>query len=123
MINKLIKKIWFICVWLASLTLVWCFHVPDEDRLLSSNKTETWNIKNDELDEAINSLIDWVNIVSSQRNETKNNENEEVYTWESEELDIEIKDENIDGENRITNEELSNNENDDQEIENIIPEE
>jgi len=74
MVNKLIKKIWFICLWLASLALAGCFHVPEEDWLLSSNKTGTWDVKNDEMDEVLNSLMDWINMISSDWNDLKNND-------------------------------------------------
>lgn len=67
------KKIWIFCLCLASLSLVGCFHVPDEDWLPSKNKVETWNIQKDtEVEDAINSLTDWVNLISSQRDEKNN---------------------------------------------------
>ena len=67
------KKIWLFCLCLASLSLVGCFHVPDEDWLPSKNKVETWNIQKDtEVEDAINSLTDWVNLISSQRDEKNN---------------------------------------------------
>lgn len=74
MINKLIKKIWFICLWLTSLTLTGCFHIPDEDWLPSKNNINTWEAKTDEMEEAINSFIDWIDIISSERNEINNDE-------------------------------------------------
>ena len=74
------KKIWLIYLCLVSLGLVGCFHVPDEDWLPSRNKTKTEDVKNDEeVEQAINSLIDWVNMISSKWNEMKNNEET---TWE-----------------------------------------
>jgi len=36
------KKIWLFCLCLASLGLVGCFHIPDEDWLPSRNKVNTW---------------------------------------------------------------------------------
>lgn len=92
MINKLIKKIWFICLWFASLSLVGCFHVPDEDWLPSKNKINTWNIeKENEMNQAIDSFMDWINTISSQRNEIKDNENKEVENIEQNNI---INDEN-----------------------------
>ena len=129
MTNKSIEKIWLICLWLASLALAGCFHVPDEDWLLSSDKAETWDVKNDEVDEAINSLIDWVNMVSSKRDEMKNNESDEINTWGSEENSTEVEDESIDNEDIAENEEINieetgNEEDENQEIEeDIISEE
>lgn len=68
------KKIWLFCLCLVSLSLAWCFHVPDEDWLPSKNKIESWSTQSDkEMEDAINSLTDWVNLISSQRDE-KNNE-------------------------------------------------
>ena len=76
MISKSIKKIWIFCLCLAGLSLAWCFHVPDEDWLLSNNEVETWNVeKVDELEQAVNSLKEWIDIISQQRNDMKN-ENE-----------------------------------------------
>ena len=105
MINKLIKKIWFICLWLASLALAGCFHVPDEDWLLSSDKAETWDVKNDEMDEALNSLMDWINMISSNWNELGNEGNEEI----TEDIDIELSEKNIDND-EITGAEVENEE-------------
>ena len=69
------KRIWLLCLCLASLTLVGCFHVPDKDWLPSRNKVETWTIeKNDEVEEALNSFMDWIDKISSQRSEMKNSE-------------------------------------------------
>ena len=88
------KKIWFFCLCLASLCLAWCFHIPDEDWLPSKNKVETWNIHKDtEVEDAINSLTDWVNLISSQRDE-KNNE-----VSESEDIIMDEKNESIVDEN------------------------
>lgn len=112
MVNKLIKRIWFICLWLASLALAGCFHIPDEDWLLSSNKAETWDIKNDEMDEALDSFMEWINMISSERDKINKDEGATITTEESI-----IKDET-----EIQNiEEISINE--EQKTENIIPEE
>lgn len=97
MVSKLIKKIWVICLWLASLALVGCFHVPDEDWLPSKNKVETWNIQeNNEIDQAFDSFINDFNNISNQRDEMKNNENtpseiDESYETEDETIDVEDK--------------------------------
>lgn len=107
--NKLFKKIWLISLCLASLALVGCFHIPDEDWLPSRNKVDTWNIqKNDEVEQAVNSLIQWIDIVSS-RNETKNS-NESEANQKEEPLDLE-------------NETISDENSDQEKIENIILEE
>lgn len=79
MFGKLIKKIWLIYLCLASLTLVGCFHVPDEDWLPNKNKVSTWNTqKDDEMEQALSSFMSWIDIISSQRNEMKNGENYET---------------------------------------------
>ena len=113
MINKLIKKIWFICLWLASLALAGCFHVPDEDWLLSNNnKAETWDVKNDEMYEALNSLMDWFDIISSGWNNVKNDESDEINTDDWSENTVE--------EETISNEEgtFDNTETTDNEVKN-----
>ena len=73
MVSKSIKKIWFIWLWLYCLILAGCFHIPDEDWLPSKNKPETIH-KDDQVEQAINSFVDWMNMVSSQRNEIKSTE-------------------------------------------------
>lgn len=99
MTNKYIKRIWLLCLWLASLSLVGCFHVPDEDWLPNKWKVQEETIQQDELSDAFNSLIEWVNVVSSQRNEMKNNEdNNEVDIEEVSETSDEIEYETIDDE-------------------------
>ena len=124
MINKLIKKIWFICLWFASLTLVGCFHVPDEDWLPSRNKVNTWNVeKNDEVDQAINSLLDGFNMISSELDNATDNENDgleinEISAEELEEPIIVVEDEIVNNEEMVYDEEIINNEN--QEIEENI---
>lgn len=80
------KKIWLLCLCLASLGLVGCFHVPDEDWLPSKNNAETWNIqKDEEMEQALNSLMQWFDIISSDWNDLKNNDkigNDIIYdTW------------------------------------------
>ena len=88
MVESTIKKIWFICLWFASLALAGCFHIPDEDWLPSKNKVETWDIeKNKEVEEAFDLFMDWIDMISSGRNEIKNSE--------SEELDTEVPDEEL----------------------------
>lgn len=68
------KKIWLFCLCLVSLSLAWCFHVPNEDWLPSKNKIESWSTQSDkEMEDAINSLTDWVNLIWTQWDE-KNNE-------------------------------------------------
>ena len=98
MIDKLIKRIWFICLCLACISLAGCFHVPDEDWLPNRNKTETPDInKDDEVIHAINSFMDWISIISSERDEMKNEENntgnnvlekDDEQSWEATELEI-----------------------------------
>ena len=101
------KKIWLFCLCLASLSLAWCFHVPDEDWLLSSNESNTWNIDEEaEIQQAFNTFIDWINMISSNwdgiRNDERNNEETEMIT--------ETIDENIRIEETTKNEELISNE-------------
>ena len=87
------KKIWLLCLCLASLGLAGCFHIPDEDWLPSKNKVDTWNTQNEEVENALNSFMDWINVVSTQRNGIKSEENEEseqIITEDSDENVIEI---------------------------------
>ena len=106
MINKSFKKIWLICLWVASLCLVWCFHIPDEDWLPSRNKVKTEEVEKDvELEQAVDSFINWIDQISSEWNEMKNGENNEVDV-ENLEDDIVEMEENIDGEENIENEEV-----------------
>ena len=89
------KKIWLLCLCLASLGLAGCFHIPDEDWLPSKNKVNTWNTQNEEVENALNSFMDWINVVSTQRNGIKSEENEEseqIITEDSDENVIEIED-------------------------------
>ena len=106
MIDKLIKKLWVVCLCLTSFSLIGCFHVPDEDWLPSKNKINTWNTQNDDVEKALNSFMDGIDMVSSQRNEMKNdeiketnNEDEEITTDNPDEIIVEIKDEETDNEN------------------------
>ena len=79
MLNNSIKRIWLVCLCLASLNLVGCFHVPDKDWLPNKNKVETWDIwENNEMKNALNSFINGIDIVSQERNEIKNKEDEEL---------------------------------------------
>lgn len=93
------KRIWIFCLCLASLSLVGCFHVPDEDWLPSKNSVDIWDIqKDDEMDQALNDIMEWINMVSSQRNDMKNEENEEseqIINEGSDENVIEINEDNI----------------------------
>ena len=92
MVSNLIKKIWIICLCLVGLSLTGCFHIPDEDWLPSRNKVNTWDTQNDDqVEQALNSLIDWIDTISSQHNRAKDNE-------------VKI-DENIEESKEITNEE------------------
>ena len=96
MVNKLIKKIWFICLWLVSLTLAGCFHIPDEDWLLSTNEINTWNTDEEiEIEQAFNSFMDWIDMISSDWDNMKNgseiddikvenNESTLIWDWISE---------------------------------------
>ncbi len=89
------KKIWLLCLCLASLSLAGCFHIPDKDWLPSKNKVNTWNTQNEEIENALNSFMDWINVVSTQRNDMKAQENEEsrqIITEGSDENVIEIED-------------------------------
>ena len=125
MINKLIKKIWFICLWLASLALAGCFHIPDEDWLPSRNKVKTWNIqKENEIDEAINSFMDWINMISSDWDNLKHNESDKISTDGWNENTVEVDDNTISNEEMIDNEQTTDNEVENEEVEeNITPEE
>jgi len=77
MINKSIKKVWLICLCLASLSLAGCFHIPDKDWLPSKNKVDTWDIKtHNEVDEAFDAFVQWIDIISSQRKGIKSEEND-----------------------------------------------
>ena len=95
------KKIWFLCLCLASLSLVGCFHIPDEDWLPSRNKVKTEDVEkeNEEVEEAINSFVDWFNIISTQRSEMNENEITEEDKWA----------ENIDESEEIITEEWNGN--------------
>ena len=73
---KMIKKIWLICLWISSLALAGCFHIPDKDWLPSKNKAKTEEVKkNVEVEQAVNSFMDWINMISSEKGEVKNDEN------------------------------------------------
>ena len=91
MVDKYIKRIWFVCLCLTSLSLVGCFHVPDEDWLPSRNKVETTQ-KDNQVEETLNSFIDSVDMISSQRDEMKDNEEEQITYEELDENTIEIED-------------------------------
>ncbi len=99
------KRIWLFCLCLASLNLVGCFHIPDEDWLPSKNKVDTWNIQEDiEMQQAVDSLMEWFNIISAQRDEMKKGEDDVIYTGDFETTETwEI----IDNENIISNESVN----------------
>lgn len=104
------KKIWLFCLCLAILSLVWCFHVPDKDWLPSKNKVNTWSTqKDDEIDQALNDIMEWINMFSSDWNELKNEENNEINTEELENTEVE---------NEAINDEIEN-----EEVENVVVEE
>ena len=106
MINNSFKKIWLICLWIASLCLVWCFHIPDENWLPNKNKVKTGEVKKDvEFEQAVDSLMNGINQISSEWDEMKNVENNEVDA-ENLENDIIEMGETVDGEEDIENEEL-----------------
>ena len=84
MIAKSLKKIWLFCLWISSLIIAGCFHIPDEDWLPSKNKPEIQQKDDQEVEQAVNSFIDWFGMISTQRNEIKNNEDTEVIIEESE---------------------------------------
>lgn len=103
------KKIWFICLCLAGLTLAWCFHIPDEDWLPSRNaKTEDIekNVEKDEdVEQAINSLVQWIDEISTDWNELENEENIDV----TEDVDVDVSEKNNDNE-EITDDKVENGE-------------
>ena len=111
MLNNLIKKIWIICLWIASLCLVWCFHIPDEDWIPSRNKVEINDTKNEdvEMEQAINSLMDWFNKASNQWNEKNIKANDEINVeeWNEDIVENEI-DFNENEENETDNNEKIN---------------
>ncbi len=112
------KKIWLFCLCLASLSLVGCFHVPDEDWLPSKNNAKTEDVeknveKNEDVEQAINSFMQWIDMISTDWNELENEENVEF----TENIDVEALGENTD------NEEITADEAENEEIEeNIISE-
>jgi len=90
------KKIWLLCLCLASLGLVGCFHIPDEDWLPSKNKVNTWNVqKDEEMEQALDSFVEWFNTLSSERDEIKNEEDNRITTKEWEENTIVLENEEI----------------------------
>ena len=100
------KKFWLLCLCLTSLSLVGCFHIPDEDWLPSKNKVGTWDIqKNEEVENAISEFMDWINMISSEWDEMKNEENDKI-TAEDEEVE-EVENESINNEEIIDNEETN----------------
>ena len=116
------KKIWLLCLCLASLSLVGCFHIPDEDWLPSKNKVNTWDTQRDkEMEDALNDIMDWINMVSSQRDQLnnediKNEEGDEDTGTNSNEGDIT---EGTTDNNETINNEESNNSEDTVDVEHI----
>ena len=110
------KKIWLLCLCLASFSLVGCFHVPDEDWLPSNNKTESWNNpQNEDVEQAINSFIEGIDVVSTQRDQLnnediKNEEGDEDTGTANNEGDIINTEETTDNNETINNEESNNSE-------------
>ena len=117
------KKIWLLCLCLASLGLVGCFHIPDEDWLPSKNKVNAWETqKDEEMEDALNGIMDWIDIISSEWDEMKNEEDNATITEEWEENTIEIENEPINDEEIIDNE-VENEEVEDEIVEDDIPSE
>ena len=66
------KKIWLLCLCLASLSLAGCFHIPDKDWLPSKNKVNTWSTQKDnEMDQALKDIMEWINMIPSEWDERK----------------------------------------------------
>ena len=89
------KKIWLLGLCLASLSLVGCFHVPDEDWIPSRNKVNTWSTQEDEVEKALNSFMEWIDIVSSQWNELNNQKSGNIINENSDETLVEIENNGI----------------------------
>lgn len=107
--NCFITKLWLISLCLFSLFMAGCFHVPDEDWLPNKNKIDTWDtLENKEIEQAIHSFMNWIDVVSSQRNDVKNNEDLDIEGEDDENIVSEL-------ENDTTNIEAT-----DQEVENIV---
>ena len=97
---------------MASLTLVGCFHIPDEDWLPSKNKVKTWKVVDNEMEQAFDSLVQWFWMISSQRDELESQEIVEIENSEDEIVDdgntddelgdwtVEVDDGNINVENQ-----------------------
>ena len=105
------KKIWLICLCLAGLSLAWCFHIPDEDWLPSRNNVKNEDVeknieKDKDIEQAINSLVQWVNMISSDWNELKDEEGSDEVT---ENDDVEISGKNTNNE-EITDDKAENEE-------------
>ena len=106
MVNK-IKKIWFLCLCLTSLSLSWCFHVPYEDWLPSRGKVKTeYMEKDDEFKQALDSFINDFNTISDQRTKMKNNENNWVDDGDLEKASINTDDEVIYDEDVVNEEDV-----------------
>lgn len=72
---KSLQRIWLICLYISTISLAGCFHIPDEDWLLNKGKVQEKNTERDELINAVDSLVLWVSSISSQREEYKNIDN------------------------------------------------
>ena len=84
-----IKKIWIIGLCLAGLCLAGCFHIPDEDWLPSKNKEKLVETNN-EFDEALDIFVQWMDVLSAQREQRKNNDDsftgDEIWYWGEESI-------------------------------------
>ena len=77
--KKSIKKIWFLCLCCVSLTLTWCFHVPNKDRLPNQNKFQNWiksKSNHKDLNQVLDSLINDINTVSNTKKDNNADSNE-----------------------------------------------
>ena len=100
------KKIWLLCLCLASLGLVGCFHIPDEDWLPSKDKVNTWDTQKDnEMDQALNDIMEWINMFSSHRDDESNDESNGANTEESDDSNIKTENDIISSEENLSNEE------------------
>ena len=100
------KKIWLFCLCLVSFSLAGCFHIPDEDWLPNKNKIKTEDLKeDDDVEQAINSLVQWIDKISSDWNEFGNEENIDI----TEDVDVDATEKNNDNE-EITDDKVENGE-------------
>ena len=93
--NSYIKTIWLICLSLSSLALVGCFHIPNED-WLPSKGTNIQKNKDNEIEQTLNSLMKWIDLITSKWNNAKNIEtNQELDIVNSTNEEYETLEENI----------------------------